>query len=111
LLRNISYQPATLIREFLERYPTETIPLTLVLNSEEYEIRRYLDKFRVRYFAHPYHVLFNAHGQAYIVTAFADTLFARLAAIIPQLHCAKANSTPNYHNILFCESAAFESHP
>ncbi len=98
------YRPSKLVRDFLQHYRTDTIPITLVVNAEEYEIRRYLQKFQVNYYPHPYEVLFNSHGQAYVVTALAHVFAAKLSQTLPQSQCEILNKDINFHKILLCES-------
>jgi hypothetical protein len=98
------YQPRKLVKYFLERYPLDRIPITLVYNLQEYEMRKYLDKYQVKYYQHPYEVLFNAEGQAYVVVAFADIFERNLAQVIPDLQCESIYPYLNYHKILLCSS-------
>ncbi len=73
-------------------------------------MRRYLDKYQVQYYQHPYQVLFNTHGQAYVVVAFAEKFVERMSEIIPDIQCRRTYPELNYHKILFCESQLISTH-
>lgn len=94
------YHPLLLLRNFKQRYETDSVPL-VVYEFDEVALPEYLRKFDIK--ARDRNALdeiLQTEARVFVITAFPDRFRRMIARRYPGFRCTRINERLQFHNIL-----------